>query len=150
VTTTYYYDALNRITGKSYSDATPSLYFYYDVPPAWMSDSTNVVGRLANMNNSHGGATDGLATAASFSYDAMGRIIRNFQQTPSTINACSLAAWKYTPPPPPSRNALTLLLLATCWILVTVSILVPRITATSPLGRPSAIRPLPALTFTTR
>jgi YD repeat-containing protein len=29
-TTTYAYDALNRVTSKTYSDSTPWAYFYYD------------------------------------------------------------------------------------------------------------------------
>jgi len=95
VTVNYSYDALNRITGKGFSDSTPGLYFYSDVAPGWMTDLTNVVGRLANMNNSHGGSTDGFATAATFSYDAMGRVIRNWQQTPSTSPGGSFVYQSY-------------------------------------------------------
>jgi RHS repeat-associated protein len=95
ITTTYNYDALNRIGSKSYIDGTESLYYFYDVPPGWMSDSTNVVGRLANTSNSSGGSTDGKATAATFSYDAMGRVIRNWQQTPSTSPGGSFVYQSY-------------------------------------------------------
>jgi RHS repeat-associated protein len=83
ITITYYPDALNRLGAKAYSDGTETLYYSYDVPPGYMPDCTNVVGRLANTSNSSGGSTDGKATAATFSYDAMGRVVRYWQQTPS-------------------------------------------------------------------
>jgi RHS repeat-associated protein len=95
ITTTYYYDALNRLGAKSYSDGTETLYYNYDVPPGWLSDSTNVVGRLANTSNSSGGSTDGKATAATYSYDAMGRIVREWEQTPSTSPGGSFVYQSY-------------------------------------------------------
>ncbi|WP_263418904.1 RHS repeat-associated core domain-containing protein [Terriglobus albidus] len=80
VVTSYSYDSLNRLTGKSYSDGvTPAEYYTYDTAPGWMSDLQNVVGRLANYSNASGGAS-----AATFSYDAMGRVKRKWQQTPSS------------------------------------------------------------------
>jgi RHS repeat-associated protein len=95
IATTYNYDALNRLGGKSYSDGTETVYYNYDTPPGWMSDSTNVVGRLANTSNSSGGSADGKATAATYSYDAMGRVIRNWQQTPSTSPGGSFVYQSY-------------------------------------------------------
>jgi RHS repeat-associated protein len=84
ITTTLSYDSLNRLTSKSYSDGTPSLFFSYDIAPTWMSDLTNVVGRLVEANNQFAGVSGSSAAAAVNSYDAMGRIVRQWQQTPST------------------------------------------------------------------
>lgn len=83
ITTSHTYDALNRLTATAYSDGTPGIGFAYDVAPPWMSDLKNVVGRLANSANQFGGGTSGKATAATYSYDPMGRVIREWEQTPS-------------------------------------------------------------------
>lgn len=83
-TTTRTYDALNRVTSVAYSDGvTPSLHYWYDVPPSWMSGLKNVVGRLANSSNGYGGGTSGKGTATAYSYDSMGRVIFDWEQTPS-------------------------------------------------------------------
>src|ERR1700730_17919029 len=84
ITTTFSYDSLNRLTSKSYSDGTPSLFFSYDIAPTWMSDLTNVVGRLVEASNQFAGVSGSSASAIVNSYDAMGRIVRQWQQTPST------------------------------------------------------------------
>jgi RHS repeat-associated protein len=85
VTTTYGYDALNRLTSKSYSDGTtPSYSYNYDVVPTWMTDLTNIIGRLSFSGSQYGGTTAGLAVSSTYSYDAMGRVLRKWQQTPST------------------------------------------------------------------
>jgi len=84
VTTTYYYDALNRLGEKTYSDGTPWAWYGYDVAPGFMTDLKNVVGRLANSTNPYGGQPSSTqATATTYSYDAMGRVIREWDQTPS-------------------------------------------------------------------
>jgi YD repeat-containing protein len=96
VTVNNYYDALNRLITTTYSDGiTPSNYYTYDVAPGWMSDSKNVIGRLANSSNSFGGGTSGKATAATYSYDAMGRILRKWQQTPSASPGGHFVSSKY-------------------------------------------------------
>src|SRR5690348_16460841 len=47
LTTTYSYDALNRLTQKSYSDGiTPAANFQYDATSDWGSTLTNTKGRL--------------------------------------------------------------------------------------------------------
>jgi RHS repeat-associated protein len=84
VRTCYFYDSLNRLTRKTYSDGTPALYFSYDVAPSWMSDLTNVVGRLVEASNQYAGSSGSSAAARVNSYDSMGRVIRQWQQTPST------------------------------------------------------------------
>jgi RHS repeat-associated protein len=67
VTTTYTYDALNRLTQKSYSDgSTPSASYYYDVIPGG-GQRQNSIGRKAESY-----ANSCLATV--YDYDPMGRI----------------------------------------------------------------------------
>jgi RHS repeat-associated protein len=85
VTTTRNYDALNRITSITYSDGTtPANYYRYDVaPPSGTANLTNLVGRVVTSSNQYGGGTSGKATATYYSYDAMGRVIREWEQTPS-------------------------------------------------------------------
>lgn len=66
-TTSYSYDALNRLTGRTYSDGTGSDVFVYDSSSQWGASLTNTVGRLvrASTNNANIGNV--------FSYDKMGR-----------------------------------------------------------------------------
>jgi RHS repeat-associated protein len=76
ITTTYAYDALNRLTGKSYSDGTPAACFQYD------STST---GRLATEWTQAGTCPatvpgSGVLTQRTFaSYDAVGRVTTDQQ-----------------------------------------------------------------------
>lgn len=82
ITTTYSYEQLNRLTSKTYNDgSTPAMYYSYDVAPSWMTDLTNITGRLVEASNQYGG-TSGSGTATVYSYDAMGRPKREWQQTP--------------------------------------------------------------------
>jgi YD repeat-containing protein len=54
VITTYSYDALNRLTQKSYSDGTPTANFYYDNPPSpWAGGEQNTTGRLVEATTGH-------------------------------------------------------------------------------------------------
>src|SRR5690348_5731686 len=63
---------------------TPANYYTYDVAPSsGTANLTNLIGRLALSSNQYGGGTSGKATAAYFSYDTMGRVIREWEQTPS-------------------------------------------------------------------
>jgi RHS repeat-associated protein len=66
VTTTYQYDALNRLTQKSYSDGVTRVAgFYYDSRP---SDTfTNAIGRLVT-------TWDGTSEGSIYNYDPIGRI----------------------------------------------------------------------------
>jgi RHS repeat-associated protein len=74
VTITYSYDALNRLTGKTYSDSSPAVKYGYDAvalsgctttPPA-LTDS-NPKGRMTSMCDSSG--------ATSWTHDALGKIL---------------------------------------------------------------------------
>jgi RHS repeat-associated protein len=82
VTTTYSHDQLNRLTQKSYSDGTTSTYYYsYDVSPTWASGLQNLVGRLVYSANQYGGVP-GKSVVTIYSYDSVGRILMQNQQTP--------------------------------------------------------------------
>jgi RHS repeat-associated protein len=88
VVTNYSYDALNRLTARTYADAyssnapTPPAGFVYDQPSTWGNPSAqqnNLVGRLSQSYVT----TSGLYLAGQiFGYDAMGRIVVNNQCTP--------------------------------------------------------------------
>jgi RHS repeat-associated protein len=80
VTTNYTYDALNRMTAKSYSDGTTTAStFLYDSPTGQYNiSSTNPVGRLVQ-------ATSGCSFTLN-RYDAVGRITFQVQQLPITCD----------------------------------------------------------------
>jgi RHS repeat-associated protein len=74
VLTTYNYDALNRLTSKTYSDGTPTANFGYDQTGIWGVASCgatgftqcNTIGRMSSMSAGSSGAI--------FTYDALGRM----------------------------------------------------------------------------
>ena len=80
MTTTYAYDALNRLTSKTYSDSTPSAQFFYDQAPSSMPAWTGVAfskatGRLVlTCTNSAAGTCTSPQTATAHSYESMGRV----------------------------------------------------------------------------
>jgi RHS repeat-associated protein len=83
VTTTYTYDQLHRLTGKSYSDGTPNVAYYYDgtAPKACTAPSlsaTNVVGRESAMCDGSG--------ATAWNYDTMGRTATEARRIGSATN----------------------------------------------------------------
>ena len=83
VTTTYAYDALNRLTSKTYSDGTPTATFTYDLSStAGLTGLANPIGRLVQASNSSAQTVN--------SYDPMGRIKQQWQCTP--IN-CGTQGW---------------------------------------------------------
>ena len=76
------YDALNRITQKSYSDGTTlTAFFLYDQTSRWGINLTNTVGRL--VEDWTGTSCCASGGAEIFSYDPMGRAVLNEQYTPS-------------------------------------------------------------------
>ena len=81
ITSTYTYDALNRVTSTSYSDGTPTANFLYDVATGWTNPTltqSNLIGRLSEAY------TTPCTGAMAFGYDAMGRVTVNNQGTPSS------------------------------------------------------------------
>jgi len=109
--TAYAYDAVNRLTDKSFGDGlTPNQHFRYDQTSTWMGANYNSIGRLsesytdwdmryfgggsppacnpqssatANYNPANGNPTYCNWTDELFSYDPMGRLIRSRSAFPS-------------------------------------------------------------------
>lgn len=78
ITTTFTYDALNRITLKSYSDGTtPSVSYHYDETSDWGLPLTNTKGRLTHVS------VWGNKSERVYSYDAVGRIVMQGECLPS-------------------------------------------------------------------
>lgn len=77
ITTYAYNDPLNRLTAKSYTGlATPSVFFTYDTAPTgWTLH--NAIGRVTSKG------TSGTATEELLDYDALGRVVRDYQCTPT-------------------------------------------------------------------
>ncbi|MBI1748487.1 MAG: RHS repeat protein, partial [Acidobacteria bacterium] len=84
VTSTYFYDADNRLTKKQYSDGTtPTVQFGYDgvnptgCSPPTITSPTNLVGQRTGMCDAAG--------SASWSYDSMGRALTEKRLLNSTV-----------------------------------------------------------------
>jgi RHS repeat-associated protein len=91
VTTTYSYDALNRVTQTSYSDGTtPIVNDYYDETSIYGVTLSNTTGRLSRtlVNNSSYAYT-------LRSYDAVGRVTNNWQDTPDLGGNSKLLSYGY-------------------------------------------------------
>jgi len=91
ITTAYTYDALNRLTQKSYSDGvTPPALFGYDQTSITMGSGsqpftiTNSIGRLSWTCMEYGGNSCPTMTATS--YDPMGRVAELWQRNPVNSN----------------------------------------------------------------
>ncbi len=87
VTTTYTYDALNRVLNKNYSDGTSTAHYYYDEASKWGVSITNPVGRLTSSS------TNSSYVANIFSYDAMGRVVKSW---PCTYINCGYGSFPFT------------------------------------------------------
>jgi YD repeat-containing protein len=72
VTTTYAYDALNRLTTKTYSDSTPGVAYFYDQTSFNGLTITNGTGRLTGIKETSGSTVVG---QTAWTYDAAGRIL---------------------------------------------------------------------------
>jgi len=68
ITTTYSYDALNRLTFASHSDGTPSADYTYDACSFCSAPTNNGLGRLVHVSND-------VNAASTYSFDVMGRIV---------------------------------------------------------------------------
>ena len=86
ITTIYSYDALNRVTSKTYNDGlTPPANFYYDESSVSLgscsnSSMSNPVGRLTHTTTGSPGA---YLSATVQDYDLMGRVSGYWQAIPS-------------------------------------------------------------------
>jgi RHS repeat-associated protein len=102
VTTTYSHDSLNRFTGKTYSDTTPAVTYFYDQTTYNGLTITNGKGRRTGMSDSSG--------TTAWSYDSAGKVItekRTILGVTKTISYSynldgSIAAVTY-----PSTNVIT-------------------------------------------
>ncbi|HXZ81738.1 MAG TPA: RHS repeat-associated core domain-containing protein, partial [Terriglobales bacterium] len=86
LTTTYSYDQLHRLTQIQYSDnnpsppyTTPGTTFQYDQTSIWGVTPQNPLGRLTHTYRGSGNSCAGNV----LSYDAMGRVVNEWQQTPT-------------------------------------------------------------------
>jgi len=85
VTTSYTYDALSRVTAKSYSDgATPGVFYAYDT-------ATLGIGRLASVSTAALGSIPAFSTLVT-SYDALGHPTASTQ----TIGSANSYTFSYT------------------------------------------------------
>jgi RHS repeat-associated protein len=76
ITTKYFYDAVNRLTQKVYSDGTPSAGYQYDQTSVWGDSLSNTIGRLSQQS---------VGTAQRiFGYDPMGRLANQYECLPSS------------------------------------------------------------------
>jgi RHS repeat-associated protein len=76
VTTTYSFDSLHRLTGKTYSDGTtPTTIFQYDQAAIGGVNPTNPKGHLTNTST-------GPNSGDILGYDTMGRLAQDWQCTP--------------------------------------------------------------------
>ena len=89
ITTTYSFDARNRLVSKTYSDSTPTASFYYDESSVTVAGTaytlTNAKGRLSHTSGAGGNAI------TIQSYDTMGRTQDVWQCTP--YNCSSATIW---------------------------------------------------------
>ncbi len=76
VRTCFFYDALNRLTKKSYSDGTLAANYVYDQTANWIPLS-NTIGRMTEAYTQ-----SSILVGTIFSYDSMGRVTQNNQVTP--------------------------------------------------------------------
>jgi RHS repeat-associated protein len=92
IRTCFQYDGLSRITEKNYSDATPTATYGYDNPNAWGRTLTNTFGRMVTA-----GTTDstGHGQGEVFSYDPMGRVVRDEQCIYVGLGGCKAAFATY-------------------------------------------------------
>lgn len=83
ITTTYTYDALNRMTGKSYSNGDPSVSYFYDQTSYNGLTISNGKGRRTGMSDGSG--------QTAWSYDAMGRVLTERRTIGSITKSISYA-----------------------------------------------------------
>jgi len=77
VTTTYGYDVLNRLVSRSHSDGTPTVAIGYDQTSLWGVTLTNYIGRVTSQSKAAPNYNSEI-----FSYDAVGRVIKNYKCAP--------------------------------------------------------------------
>jgi YD repeat-containing protein len=86
VTTTYQYDALNRVKQITYSDGTPGSNYSYDASSVWGISLSNTKGRLTQDSSDNG------SIQRVFSYDAAGRLVNEWECLPSNCGGSTYNA----------------------------------------------------------
>lgn len=86
VKTTLSYDALNRLTGKTFSDGTKPVSIYYDQSSNWSNTLTNPIGRVTTVTRG-----SPFVSGTVYSYDAVGRVVKQLDCRPSN---CGTSAFK--------------------------------------------------------
>ena len=76
-TTTYTYDALNRLTSKTYSDGTLTAYYNYDQSAPWGYPLSNYKGRMTSYGTNSG--TKGVVLSC-LDYDPLGHVTHKRDQ----------------------------------------------------------------------
>jgi RHS repeat-associated protein len=84
---TFSYDALGRLTQKTYSDSTPSVTFVYDDPSGTGRTLTNTKGRVVKQSSN--------GNDEYFSYDSVGRVLRDEQCVTVTATTCGIISAAY-------------------------------------------------------
>lgn len=88
ISTTYSYDAENRLTRRQYSDGTPYMVYNYDQATGWGGTTlSNPIGRLTTEGNS--------PSAEMYSYNAIGRVTEQWDVLPS--NNVGATNFSYNP-----------------------------------------------------
>lgn len=75
----YSHDVLHRLTGKAYSDSTPTANYYYDQINVQGIPIANGYGRLTSAQLT---TSSGAVVGSAFSYDGMGRVTGEWSCTP--------------------------------------------------------------------
>jgi RHS repeat-associated protein len=92
ISSSYLYDALNRIIQKNYSDGTLSAYFGYDGQNQFggpmATPTSNAKGRVSHVSN-------GVNGGVNFSYDSMGRITKQNYCVPTNCSYVFAASELY-------------------------------------------------------
>ena len=81
ISTTYSYDTLNELTGKTYTDGTPPVTYSYSQTSAMGVSLAKTIGRRSSMSTAGTNPTGSV-----FSYDSMGRVLNNSQCTPQNCS----------------------------------------------------------------
>jgi RHS repeat-associated protein len=86
-TITYSWDLLHRLTGKTYSDSTPGVSYYYDQPE--VENVLPIAYPYGRMTSALSQTSSGAVVGSAFSYDPMGRVLAEWSCTPLTCPSSS-------------------------------------------------------------
>jgi RHS repeat-associated protein len=102
VTTYFSYDALNRLTLRTYSDSSRSATYIYDQSSPWGVNVQNPIGQLVSTFavlpgwTTLDGSSGGSGVGSVFSYDAMGRVSQDRQFNQHVLPWAPWQTFNYT------------------------------------------------------